>query len=117
MDFVVVTSRQHCIEEQTRKWLQDHYPGIFSNIFFGNHWGVGAKRSKVELCEEAGAKALIDDAVEYSVQCAPHLQRVFLFGDYAWNRHTHRTLPPNVQRLPDWEHVGHALGELFSASY
>ncbi len=109
----MVTSRQHCIEEQTKEWLAKHYPGIFSHIYFGNHWGVGAKKSKVELCEQARAQALIDDAIEYSLQCAPHLQRVFLFGDYAWNRHPHKPLPPNVVRLTDWARVRAALVDLF----
>jgi 5'(3')-deoxyribonucleotidase len=34
-EFTVVTSRQHAIESQTRQWLNKHFPGIFSGVYFG----------------------------------------------------------------------------------
>lgn len=37
-DFYVVTSRQLVIVEETRKWLDRHYKGIFKDALFGNHW-------------------------------------------------------------------------------
>jgi hypothetical protein len=42
--------------------------------------------SKAEMCVEVGAVAMIDDSVRYALDCAPVVERVFLFGDYAWNR-------------------------------
>eukprot|EP00854_Cymbomonas_tetramitiformis_P019497 gene19497-23314_t len=35
--FVVVTSRQHIIEQATRDWLQNYFPNVFSDALFGNH--------------------------------------------------------------------------------
>jgi len=29
IDLVVVTSRQHVIQDQTLSWIDKHYPGIF----------------------------------------------------------------------------------------
>jgi hypothetical protein len=39
--FVVVTSRQHVIRESTLAWLQTHFPGVFHDVLFGNHWCAG----------------------------------------------------------------------------
>eukprot|EP00959_Pyramimonas_sp_CCMP1952_P100119 2093699-Pyramimonas_sp.AAC.1 len=36
--FVVVTSRQHIIQDATRQWIAKYFPGIFEDILFGNHW-------------------------------------------------------------------------------
>jgi len=39
--FVVVTSRQHMIADKTRSWLGRHFPGIFADVVFGNHYDAG----------------------------------------------------------------------------
>lgn len=41
--FVVVTSRQHVLEGRTRGWLARHFPGVFEDCVFGNHYGDGPK--------------------------------------------------------------------------
>ena len=42
------------------------------------------------MCVEAGAVALVDDSVRYALDCSPVLSKVYLFGDYAWNKVKHR---------------------------
>lgn len=37
--FVCVTSRQHVLEGRTRAWLARHFPGVFDDVVFGNHYG------------------------------------------------------------------------------
>eukprot|EP00050_Salpingoeca_kvevrii_P014080 m.32490 g.32490 ORF g.32490 m.32490 type:complete len:207 (+) comp5541_c0_seq1:104-724(+) len=83
----VVTSRQLCIEEATRKWVSKHFPGVFEEVLFGNHYGMeGVKKSKPDMCASINAACLIDDAVGYTEQCAATLPHAILFGDYAWNK-------------------------------
>ncbi len=95
-DFVIVTSRQLLVADMTKEWVEIHYPGIFSQILLGNHYGrTGAKRSKPDMCRDIGAVAIIDDAIEYALQCSSVVNKVLLFGDYAWNREK-VTLPSNV---------------------
>jgi len=110
-NFVVVTSRQHFIAAHTRRWLQTHYPGLFCDIVFGNHWAFNGKKfTKPELCEKVGASALIDDSLSYATECSI-LQdfKVVLFDwnlAYPWNKQkADQILPENVTRLPSWEHV------------
>jgi hypothetical protein len=129
-EYVVVTSRQHCIRDATLSWLEKYFPGIFSDFRFGNHYGLdGAKRSKLDICRDIGAACLIDDSLKYARQCSAELESVVLFGDYAWN--TERkggqrddatlfdrdgvacdALPTNVTRAVDWAAVGRALDAL-----
>lgn len=64
---VVVTSRQFVIENETHAWLDRHFPGVFSAVVFGNHYGLqGEKRSKPDLCRDLNAEILIDDSVQYA---------------------------------------------------
>lgn len=80
-DFVIVTSRQTIIEKATRQWIDKHFPGIFSEMRFGNIYGaVGKKFTKPEMCKELRAEILIDDSLKYGRECSrqgirvsPHL--------------------------------------------
>ena len=92
--FKVVTSRQHAIRDATLGWLEQHFPGIFADVFFGNHWTrespdpdavAKGKMTKKDMCARAGAIALVDDNASYAQQCSGALERVVLFGDYGWN--------------------------------
>lgn len=110
-DLQIVTSRSFVLEESTKQWVEKHFPNLFSNIHFGNHYGTGGTvRSKPQMCAEAGAIMLIDDSFDYAVQCAARGIPVVLFGDYAWSRS--RTLTPEennlhslVRRANDWKTV------------
>lgn len=45
--FAGALTRGYCwrqaVEDATRSWLSRHYPGIFEDILFGNHYGVEGK--------------------------------------------------------------------------
>ncbi len=50
-DLVVVTSRQHCIRQPTLAWVQEHFPDVFREVHFGNHWALeGKSKAKSEIC-------------------------------------------------------------------
>lgn len=51
-DLVVVTSRQHVIQDLTLEWLDRHYAGLFEEVYFGNHFALqGASRKKSDICK------------------------------------------------------------------
>lgn len=102
-NLVVVTSRQAILESRTRAWLDVHYPGIFLDARFGNHYGEGRRVSKRELCADIKATVLIDDQPKYAVDCSD-TPYVLLFGDYGWNTGSSglTSLPRNVVRVHDW---------------
>ena len=86
LELHIVTARQHHLEEHTRNWVEEHFPGVFTELHFGNHYStLGKSRSKPEMCREIEAVALIDDSQVYADQCAREGIKTVLFGDYAWN--------------------------------
>lgn len=134
VDLVIVTSRQSRIEKITKEYIYTYFTEnelsnkcIFSNIVFGNHFGLsGKKTSKPQLCKNLGASMLIDDSLKYCQQCGPVLERVLLFdwkNEYQWSKpvkydantdgdlhdvigkHKLETLPlhPNIIKVTDWK--------------
>lgn len=89
-DLVVVTSRQHVIRDETLEWIDRHYPKVFSDVHFGNHFAKsGQSKKKSEICEEIGADVLIDDNPRYAHECASSGMHVLLFNwqrQYPWSR-------------------------------
>ncbi|CAM9291453.1 unnamed protein product [Choristocarpus tenellus] len=105
LEFHIVTSRQHILENVTREWVSRNFPGVITDVHFGNHYGTsGEKRSKPDLCRAIAAELLIDDSLKYARQCSAAGIRSCLFGDYAWNR-TDQPLPDNIERVLDWFEV------------
>lgn len=120
--------RQHVIEDKTRAWLETHFPGIFSSVLFGNHWGrEGAQRSKLDMCREVDAALLIDDSIAYAAEAATAGISALLFGEYPWNGGLaagaaapaadsspsgDAALPPGVHRAVSWLHVSELLGRM-----
>lgn len=105
-DLVVVTSRQLLIEQETRDWLAEHFPGVFKAVFLGNHFALsGASRSKAELCREAGATILVDDNPVYARECADAGIDVLQFnlaGNYAWGGKREDDAHPRITHVRSW---------------
>ena len=40
------------IQQPTLEWIEKHYPGIFEEVHFGNHFALeGLSRPKSEICK------------------------------------------------------------------
>ncbi|CAK9328148.1 unnamed protein product [Citrullus colocynthis] len=115
----VVTSRQNAIKEHTLEWIEKHYPGLFQEIHFGNHFALdGESRSKAEICKSLGASVLIDDNPRYAIECAEAGIRVLLFdyeNSYPWCKEC-EDLPPLVTKVHNWEEVEKQLGSCVLSS-
>lgn len=115
-DLMVVTSRQHCIQEPTLDWLEQHFPQIFSEVHFGNHFALeGASRKKSEICRAIGAEVLIDDNPRYAVECAQAGIHVLLYDwehGYPWSKTPDGPQHPRITRVRDWTEVEQVLGVL-----
>ncbi|XWS26518.1 hypothetical protein CRYUN_Cryun26dG0038400 [Craigia yunnanensis] len=103
----VVTSRQNVIKDHTIEWLEKHYPGLFQEIHFGNHFALdGESRPKSEICRLLGSKILIDDNPRYAVECAQVGIRVLLFdyeNSYPWCKTESIDQHPLVTKVHNWE--------------
>ncbi|KAI8145955.1 hypothetical protein BJV82DRAFT_602866 [Fennellomyces sp. T-0311] len=131
---VIITSRQQFIAEDTKKFVDKHYPGIFESIYFCNLGLTDQEqmeyvsKPKSAICQEIGADVLIDDNLEHAVDCAGLDIQVLLYdrkGQYRWNHtktrkvastltsmsrqlyhnHHHAPLPANVTRVSSWKEI------------
>eukprot|EP00803_Ostreobium_quekettii_P003522 evm.model.scf_2148.3 EVM.evm.TU.scf_2148.3 scf_2148:18982-23175(-) len=112
-DLVVVTSRQHVIQEPTLEWLTEHFPGVFQDVHFGNHFALdGEARKKSEICREIDVDVLVDDNPSYAIECAGAGLHVVLYDwqrAYPWSKLPHSTSHPLIQVAEDWTDVKDAL--------
>ena len=115
-DLVVVTSRQLAIEEPTISWIGKHFPGMFSDIHFGNAYALtGVSRTKGEICAEIGADILIDDNPGYVRECAAAGMETVLFDldcEYAWNKEIEDGEHCLITRLSSWQQVEAKINEI-----
>ena len=58
--FSVCRSRQNVIKDHTIEWLDKHYPEMFDEIHFGNHFSLeGISKPKSEICRYASISAYL----------------------------------------------------------
>jgi uncharacterized protein len=99
---VIVTARPESMEEETRAWLDVHFPGVFDEVCFTNHFhGDGIKRSKSSVCLELGVSIFIEDALHNAHDIAGAGIPVLLF-DTPWNK---EEVPPPIIRVSSWEEI------------
>ncbi len=109
-EFAIVTAKPKRLRDMTQKWIDRHFPGIFTSIHFtGNyHLDPTMKPGKRAICEELGIGIFIDDALSNIHDLAPIMDRVFLL-DSPWNR---QEVPyDSVTRVFSWDDIREQLGE------
>lgn len=96
----VITSRQDVIQEETLRWIDEHYPNIFEAIYFTNDNSIsGTKKHKWDVCDELEVELMIDDYLPYAEDCARNPERKV----YLYNRPRNQSSPQaqNIQRISD----------------
>lgn len=88
---VIITAREDRFKEITEDFLERHFPGVFTEMYFGNLLSSsGQKFFKSELCQKAGCSLLIDDNPKYILEVQSKGISGILFGDWPWTRiHNH----------------------------
>jgi len=103
-DLVVITGRDHMIEDITSKWLKKHFPDIFNDVHFTAQYSLqGKSRSKKDVALSTNASYLIDDNLEAVIDANSVGIKGILFGNYPWNKSN--KLPIGVVRCRDWLEV------------
>lgn len=59
-ELVIITWRPEMVAERTKKWVEEHYPNLFSDFLFASTHTENQK-TKAELCEERGIQLVIED--------------------------------------------------------
>ncbi|MCX6747100.1 MAG: hypothetical protein NTU63_03120 [Candidatus Pacearchaeota archaeon] len=106
-DLFAVTSRPFFVKEKTErsvnKFFKDKFQGIYHS---SNHYSKAENsgKTKAQLCNELGVSSLIDDSLDYIIQCSSAGIKGILFGNYPWNQNKGK-LPDNVTRVKNWNGV------------
>lgn len=107
-ELFIITSRPDFIIDETKKWIDNHFPNKFSDIFFSyNHYTRRKNngKTKAEICNDLGVSVLIDDSLEYGLQCANKGINVLLL-DSPWNRNGEHK---RIIRVKNWEEIRREL--------
>ena len=103
-DLEIVSSRLPQLSSITASQLDKYFPGCFGGVTFIGYAAVLENpRTKVEVCLEIKAFALIDDQLHHLEPAAKQGIKAILFGNYSWNKTD--KLPPGVTRCRDWPAV------------
>lgn len=100
----IITARHPNFETATWGWLQEKLPNRFRAIKLVGYAPIMERPvTKVEICKEIGAVALIDDSYGHISQCPSEGIEGILFGSYPWNQVDQ--LPRGITRCDDWPKV------------
>lgn len=102
-DLVIITSRKEQLIEDTKGWLEQHFPATFSSVEFVASWTGDHKATKAKVAKSLGAKYLIDDSAEHCRSAQQSGVQALLFGGYGWNRS--EKMPEGVIRVANWQEV------------
>lgn len=103
-ELFIVTSRPIFIKEKTERWLNKFFTDKFSGIVnSSNHYSKAENsgKTKAQLCRELGISVLIDDSLDYILQCPSTRIKGILFGNYPWNQNGN--LPLGIARVKNWK--------------
>lgn len=85
----LVTARPTIYESQTKKWVETHFPGIFSDFLFMNKFSNN-EVPKSKLCKKKWIQLLIDDDVQ-NIQDVNSLWMPGFLLDKPWNQWVENT--------------------------
>ncbi|MDD5547464.1 MAG: hypothetical protein PHN74_00985 [Candidatus Pacebacteria bacterium] len=98
-ELLIITARQNELIEYTNKWIEKHFPEIFSGIHYANTYTMaGHSRKKSDICNGLGIKLLIEDDLTHAEDCAKSGIKILLL-DCPWNQNS---LPKNTERIFSW---------------
>lgn len=102
----LITARPYDVEKQSREWLNEYFPNIFKEIHHTNlisKGGKGMSIKKSEICRKMGATVMIDDHIDYILDCADNFIMSYLFPA-PWN--ADKTVShPHVKRVAGWKEL------------
>jgi len=103
----IVTSRPKYVKNKTLNWLEEYFPELFFNFHFTDHFSPGEiYTSKSKICFDQNIEILIEDNLEYALDCVSKGIFVLLF-DCPWNQS--EKLPENIWRVKSWEEIVEVL--------
>jgi len=99
-ELYLITSRQDDFKEKTRTWIEKYLSNTFEEILHSNAYprnGISQKKS--DLCDSLNVYALIEDNLDYIIECMKPDRKMILFR-YPWNEQ--RKKPKGIYAVSGW---------------
>ena len=98
-----ITARPPIMQRKTDLWINQYFHKKFEIIHHTNLFSLeGAKKNKSQVCQELGIKTIIEDDLNYALDCANLDINVYLL-DSPWNKT--KKLPKNIIRVFGWRDI------------
>jgi 5'(3')-deoxyribonucleotidase len=101
-ELVVITSRPASIQQKTERWLDENFPGLFSDLFMADKALGNQGPDKPTVCKNLGIGVIIDDFLPFAYECAEKEIDVLLF-DSAWNQQLKKH--NKITRVKSWKEI------------
>lgn len=100
---ISITSRHRKYEDLTREWIARHFPNCIGSIYFSHNSYVdfGNNKRKVDYCLEFNVKTLVEDSLEYAIECRKAGIDVLLL-DQPWNKSESLE---GIVRVRNWQEI------------
>ena len=97
-----ITARFGEGQAKTVPFVKRHFNGLDIRTVFTSHFDSEQKNSKADACHEYGINVLVEDNANYALQCAPFVDRVYLFTRH-WNQDIN--VNGNIRRVKHWREI------------
>ncbi len=102
-ELFIITARPHYMADKTHAWVKQYFPNKFSEVYMTAQFASdGSKIPKSKVCSDLGVKIMIDDCLDYALDCASP-DRLVLLLDKPWNQT--KELPEGIKRVYSWEDI------------
>ncbi len=99
----IVTARvSELFWEYTQKWIEKHYPNIFEEIIYADHFTKNDV-TKSELCKKHWISFMVEDNFDYALELAQNWITTYLI-EKPWNKHID-IQHENIKRVTSWEEI------------
>lgn len=101
--FKIITARnEDLFLEYTKKWVNKHFPNIFDDIIFCNHFSKHEK-TKSEICKENWIFHMVEDNYEYALELAENWIITYLI-EKPWNKNRIKN-HKNIIKVKSWDEI------------
>lgn len=105
-ELFILTARNKDIKKHTSSWIKNYFPKTFKKIIFSKYIVEGEfVKTKGEICKEENIFLIVDDNLEYIIDCDKHNIKTILFdyrGKYEWSK---GKIPKKTKTAKTWKEV------------
>ena len=107
-EILFITSRHIDNKEKTFTFFKKHFPEKEFKIIFSGDL-LGDNKSKAELCKENGCELMVEDNLDYALDCVSKGVQVILM-DKPWNKSG--KIHENLIRVENWKEALEKIKEI-----